>query len=406
MTGGETALTRTFISGASIVTRDAVLEDSCLVLDGASIVDIIPAAAVRPGTGSRHVVLDAQALVVPGFVDVHVHGVCGVDVLDDSDAVARVAAALPQFGVTGFCPTSVACPPELLAPFLDGVSHAIRDRAQASARVLPAHLESNFINPDFRGAQPAECLCTLHGRTASFSGADIIEVVDARPGAVGIVTLAPELDGGLDLVRRFAGAGIDVSLGHTGATYEEANAAFDAGASRATHLFSAMRPFRHRDPGAVTAALIRQDVAVEVICDGVHAHPAAVSLALAATHGSGFLAITDGTAASGLPHGARSRLGRRLVTALDAARYDDGTLAGSVATMDRVFRMLVRQCSCDLPTAARLTATNPCRDRRLARTGILEPGFAADLVVLSPDLHVESTWIAGTRVWQRPAASA
>jgi N-acetylglucosamine-6-phosphate deacetylase len=224
----------------------------------------------------------------------------------------------------------------------------------------------------------------------------VIHVVEKFASAIGIVTMAPELEGGLALTRELVSAGIDVSVGHTGASYDEAIAAFDAGARRATHLFSAMRPFSQRDPGVVGAVLTRSDVDAEVICDGVHAHPASVSLVRAAKTPERLIAITDGTAAAALPRGTRAHLGWRAVTALDAARYDDGSLAGSVATMDEVFRVLVRRCGFDLVTAARVTATNPARDRGLEGTGAIERGAVADFVLLSEDLRVLGTWIGGT----------
>jgi N-acetylglucosamine-6-phosphate deacetylase len=274
-------------------------------------------------------------------------------------------------------------------------------RAVEGARVLPPHLESNFNKPEFRGAQPLDCLCTASGRAATFTGADILSVIDERRRAVGIVTLAPELDGGIDLIRRFVARGIDVSLGHTAATYEETIAAIDAGASRVTHIFSAMRPFSHRDPGVIGAVLTRRAIATELIADGVHAHPASVALVLAAKSPEDVIAITDGTAASGLPRGSRAHLGWRPVTALDVARYDDGSLAGSIATMDRVFRVLVQRCGCDLVTAARTTATNPARDRGLEAVGFIERGARADVTVLSRDLEVLSTWIGGELIWRK-----
>lgn len=397
-------MSRTFITGASIVTSDVVLSGTTLVLRDGVIDDLIPEEIGGDALTDR--VVDATGLIiVPGFIDVHAHGLLGVDVLDDEDAVARVAALMPRYGTTAFCPTSVACPPQVLGRFLEGVRQCRRVPPAGAARVVAAHLESNFISPDFKGAQPLEYLCSPAGQAVGFSGEDIVRVIDSHRDAVGIVTLAPEIVGGLDLVQQLVVAGIRVSLGHTGATFAESRSAIEAGATRATHLFSAMRPFTHREPGVIGAVLTDSAVAVEVICDGVHAHPASVRLALATKPESKVIAITDATAASGLPRGTRSHLGMRPVIALDAARYDDGSLAGSVATMDSVFRTLVHDCGCDLVQAARATSANPAADLGLSRYGRIGKGLAADFVMLSPELALHSTWIGGRPVWNAEAQS-
>ncbi len=233
---------------------------------------------------------------MPGFIDVHVHGVDGVDTLDsvpEGGAVAAIAARLPRYGVTAFCPTTVACGPEALRGVLDQVRRARETPPPRSARVLPAHLESNFINPDYAGAQPSGCLrsprAALGGRRggrdaasgceaaerSDFTAADILAEIERATPDVGIVTLASELDGGLDLVRWLSARGHRVSLGHSGATYEEALAAIEAGARQATHLFNRMPPLGHRAPGLVGAVLQTDEVAAEIICDGVHVHPGA-----------------------------------------------------------------------------------------------------------------------------------
>ena len=189
--------------------------------------------------------------------------------------------------------------------------------------MLPAHLESNFINPDFNGAQPLECLRLPRGHARAegeFSGAEILEEIAAARPDVGIVTVAPELDGALDLIRDLASHGHHVSLGHSGATYDEAIAGIDAGARQATHLFNRMPPLGHRAPGLAGAVLDHDDVVAELICDGVHVHPAMMRVAIAAKRPSRIMAITDGTAGSGLPRGSRTIIGGRRITVGDVAR--------------------------------------------------------------------------------------
>lgn len=341
-------------------------------------------------------------LVVPGFVDVHVHGVQGVDVLDGPGSVARVAAELPRFGVTSWCPTSVACDPARLDTFLEEVGALRAAPPTDSARVLGAHLESNFLHADYRGAQPLEHLRAVDaaGNGEAYTGRDILEIVDRRRADVRIVTLAPEVPGAGALIRALAAAGVRVSIGHTSATYEQAQQAFADGATQVTHLFNRMPPFTHRKPGVVGAALSHDDVVVELICDGRHVHPAAIRLAIAAKTPSGVMAITDATAGAGLPRGATSRLGGQSITVDDVARLADGTMAGSVLTMDRAFSTLVAVCGAGLVEAAQMCATTPARQMGLVGYGAIAPDAVADLVVLDAAHRVVQTWIGGRLVWQ------
>jgi N-acetylglucosamine-6-phosphate deacetylase len=333
--------------------------------------------------------------IVPGFVDVHVHGVEGIDVLDGPDAVAGVAARLPKYGVTAFCPTSVACAPERLTVFLDAVERGRGSLAAGSARVLGAHLESNFLNPDWNGAQPKTCLRLPFASDPGFGGDDILRVIDTHRSAVGIVTLAPELPRGMELVQHLVRAGHRVSLGHTGATYEEAKAAIHAGARHATHLFNRMSSITSRSPGVVGAVLESNAVTAEIICDGHHVHPSLVSTAIRIKSPSRTIAITDGTAAAGLPRGSRARLGDQTIIAGDrTAMLEDGTLAGSILTMDGAFRML-QGLGWTLPEVARMCATTPAEASGMRNTGSIAPGHVADLLILDADFRVRQTYIAG-----------
>lgn len=374
---------RRFLCGADVVLPDRVASNLTIVIEGDRIVDLIAGPHAVGPNDERH---DLRGhFVVPGFIDVHVHGVLGVDVMDDGSAVRAVARHLPRFGVTAFCPTSVACSPEALANFLAAVSDARLHRDPGAARVLPAHLESAYINPDYRGGQPMS--------SEAISGEIASELIFSPD--VGIFTMAPEIPGGFDLLRAARAAGVRVSLGHSGATYEEALAAIDLGAQHATHLFNRMSPMTHREPGLTGAILEREEIAAEIIGDGHHVHPAVVRMAIAAKGRSRVMAITDGTAGSGLARGACATLGGRRITVGDTATLDDGTLAGSVATMDRVFAMLVTRAGQSLVDAATLCATTPARELGLTTQGAIVVGHLADLVVLSSSLQVQSTWIAG-----------
>ena len=445
------------LSGATLVLRDRLLSPGTLVIDdwsspplaaegsrlrsgpndpdrggdGAAradgdgrIVEIRPGSL--PAAAPDVIPLDGH-VIVPGFVDVHVHGVDGIDTLGGTGAVRAMAAHLPRSGVTAFCPTSVACAPDALRLLLDEVEGERGIRQAGAARVLPAHLESNFINPAYCGAQPHMCLRgpregldrlrrwpagSAPDRTSvarsrpgesdphAFDGDDILRELERRSSAVGVVTLAPELDGALDLVAWLVARGHRVSLGHSGATYDEALAAVAAGARRATHLFNRMPPFNHRAPGLVGAVLQADELSAEIICDGVHVHPAVVRATVAAKRPTGVLAITDGTALAQRPVGARARLGAQTIVAGDNAAYlEDGTLAGSTATMDMVFRVLVERVGLSLIDAATMCATTPARAMGAADRGAIEPGAVADLTILGPDLRVVATLIGGRVAW-------
>ncbi len=389
------------LDGADIVLPDRIVHQGRLVIDGDRIADIGPGTASGPLAGH---------LIVPGFVDVHVHGIEGNDVLEAPDRIRAVAARMPRYGVTSFCPTTVACSPDDLAMVARAVLDAQRAPAPTSARVLKAHLESNFIAPDYRGAQPLACLCLppgassagqAAGTAADYNGDDIMAVIAAHREAVGILTIAPELPEALPLIRDLVSHGHRVSLGHSGATYEQGRDGIEAGARHATHLFNRMPPFTHRAPGLVGAVLEDERVAVEIVVDGYHVHPATMRAAIRAKQPSRVMAITDGTAGSGLPVGSEVMLGgRRITVTSDACFLDDGTLAGSSLTMDRAFANLLTLVGMTPVEAALMTATVPARELRLAGFGVLEPGAMADLVVLDPGHRVRQTVIGGVVAYE------
>ena len=412
------------LSGASLVLPDRILSPGTLLVDEGRIAEIRPDAP-SGSHGASHFAFHGH-YIVPGFIDVHVHGVDGIDSLDarpdGGDAVAAIAERLPRFGVTAFCPTTVACAPDALRRVLDQIRRARETPSARSSRVLPAHLESNFINPEYRGAQPSACLRTPRaalgaGRAGEaggageasgpggvdFDGADILKEIERAAPDVGIVTMAPELDGGLDLVRWLTARGHRVSLGHSGASYDEALAAISAGACHATHLFNRMPPLGHRAPGLVGAVLQTDEVAAEIICDGAHVHPALIRTAIAAKRPSRIFAITDATAAAGLPIGARASLGGQPIIAGESTALlaDRVTIAGSIVTMDRVFQTLVNRVGISLVDAATICATTAARQFGLVGLGVLAPDALADLVVLDANFLVVQTYLGGQLIYSR-----
>jgi len=405
------------LSGASLVLPDRVLSPGTLVIQDGRSAEVRP----DPPSGGHTSFAFHGHYIVPGFIDVHVHGVDGFDTLDDGSPIIGMAARMPRYGVTAFCPTTVACVPDELRRVLRQVRLARKTRAPRAARVLPAHLESNFINPQFRGAQPLACLrsprAALAGRMKlphpvrdqddRFAAPDVLVEIERGAADVGIVTLASELDGGLELIRWLTSRGHRVSLGHSGATYEEGLDAIAAGARQATHLFNRMPPLGHRAPGLVGAVLQSEEVAAELICDGHHVHPALVRAAVRAKGPGRILAVTDGTAVSGLRLGAWASLGGQAIIAGETtAKLRDGTMAGSILTMDRAFQTLVRQMGLSMVDAATMCSTTPAREMGLAGYGQLAPDGVADFVVLDEQLTVAQTYIAGQLVYARDRGMA
>lgn len=396
------------LAGGDLVQPGQILANASLLIDGGRIAAVVP--NTRIDAAGATIIATPECYIVPGFVDVHVHGVDGHDTLDEGDAVAQIASRLPRYGVTAFCPTTVACAPRALRTVLAHVANARARRPANSAHVLPAHLESNFINPDYRGAQPAECLRLPSDRAGrrdgAFSTRDILDIISGARHDVGVVTLAPELPGGIELVRDLVAAGTRVSLGHSGADLDEAMAAIDAGARHATHLFNRMAPMAHRAPGVAGAVLARDEVAAELICDGYHVHPAMSRIAIASKGVGRVMAITDGTAGAGLAVGSSTRLGgQRIRVTEHATVLDDGTLAGSTLTMDRAFRAIATTFGFSVVEAAMLCSTTPARELGMAGSGALVEGGTADIVVLDRRFRVVRTFIDGREVYRRGAAA-
>lgn len=385
-------MTRTVFRGGDVVLPDRLAERHSLVVEAGRVVEIVAGASA--GAAGDQIVDVSDCLVVPGLVDVHIHGLAGHDVLDGAGAVERISRMLPRFGVTAFCPTSVACSAASLEALLAEVGRLQAGGGQG-ARVIGAHVESSFINDEFRGAQPAEWV-----RTPA-EGSEVLAAIRHHREAVAILTLAPEIEGGQDLVGQLVSEGIHVSLGHSGATWEQAQAAFKSGAARVTHLFNRMRPMTHREPGLVGAALADEAVVVELIGDGQHVHPAIMRTVWAAKGAARVVAVTDGTAGSGLLRGSIAALGGKPVRVDDMARFDDGTIAGSVATMDQVLARWVKEVRVGIVDAALMCATTPAGDVRRSDLGRLVTGARADCVVLDRELHVRETWMAGACVYQK-----
>jgi N-acetylglucosamine-6-phosphate deacetylase len=364
-------MTREVLRG-SVVGPSGGLREAVVAIEGARISEV---ELGGPG--------DGETIIAPGFIDLQVNGFGGHDAIDGPEAIAAIAELLPRTGVTGFLPTLISRPLPEGAAF---VAAAAGGLGTGAARVLGAHLEGPFLSRERRGAHDIRCL--------QLPALELVARVLERPPRM--MTLAPELEGGLEAVRALTCAGVVVSLGHSAASYDQAVAAVDAGARFATHLFNTMPPLHHRAPGLVGAVLDDRRITAGIVADGVHVHPSLVALA-ACAKGAGRLALTtDQVAAAGAPPGRYRLGGREVFREGDAVRLADGTLAGSTATMDILVTRAAAQFG--LQRALAMASRTPARVLGLSRLGRVAAGFEADLVVLGRDLGVRRTIVAGRTV--------
>lgn len=377
-----------------------------VVIDGEHIARV----AFEPLPAGLPPIVHQADRVAPGFIDLQVNGGFGVDVATDDGAIEALCAALPATGVTAFLPTVISAPLASYQRAAEALARAARAQARADSRSgragaapLGLHLEGPFLSPARAGAHPpadiaaAEADPDLWGRLLDLDG-------------VRLVTTAPERPGALARIAAARARGIAVSLGHTDATYDQLIAGIDAGAALVTHLYNAMSPFRHRHPGAAGAALTDDRVVVCLIADGAHCHPAAARLALRAAGPARVALVTDAMAAAGAGPGRYTLAGREVRVDDTTARLEDGTLAGSILTLDRAVRNAVAWAGATPAEALAMASAVPARALGLTDRGQLRAGARADLVLLDQGLEVVATYVGGREVFgrerpDRPATS-
>jgi N-acetylglucosamine-6-phosphate deacetylase len=359
------------ITGASVLRDGTWSTDDLVCRDGR----VVAGPPSGPADAPR--VDGSGLLVAPGFVDLQCNGGLGIDLTRTPERMWELGAALPRWGVTAWLPTIVTAPEGTI----DGARTALNagpSDGWTGAVPVGLHLEGPFLSPAKRGAHTESLLQTP--TVAAVEGW-------SRDAGVAVVTLAPDLPGAEDVLRALVARGVVVSLGHTPVTAAGATAAVDAGARWVTHLFNAMAPLHHREPGLAGVALTDDRLRVGLIADGVHVHPTVVALAQRAL-GPRLTLVTDAVAA----------MGRADAPEPGGVRLTDGTLAGSDLPMDQAVRNLVAFSGCDAATALHAATAAPAGVLGDADRGHLGPGARADLVLLTPDLHVVSTWVAGEPV--------
>lgn len=379
------------LTHARVVTPVEEIEDGTVVLAGGRIVSV---GNDEPPAEAETLDLRSQ-IVAPGFIDLHVHGGGGFSLIGSEPQEVRAYArwAVGR-GVTSFLISLVPGEGEELVRRIRAALPAIGGTTEG-AQPLGFHLEGPFLSRKRSGAFAAKWL------RAPEVG-ELRRYLEAAEGHVRIVTLAPELPGGDELIAATVEAGAVAALGHSNATYDEARRAFALGVRHVTHCYNAMRPFQHRDPGCLAAALNAREVTVELIADGVHVHPGAMELLLRAKGVERTVLVSDGIPLAGAGDGVFDLQGEEIRVEGGVARRADGALAGSTVTMDEAVRNAAGWLPVSRAEAVRMATLNPAAVIGLdGRKGRVAPGFDADLVVLSPELEVEMTFVAGEPAYRR-----
>lgn len=373
---------RLIISGRSLLTQEQQATETSVYIEDGKITRV--SSGRDPGAD-----LTTEGFIAPGYIDLQLNGAFGYDFTNDGTSVAEVSTRLPMTGVTAFMPTIITSPRESYQQRLREIAAAAIEAT--GAHVLGVHLEGPFLSPQRKGAHNPDYLRPI----------DLEEIqgwVDTS--IVRIVTLAPELDGALEAIRLLHKAGIVVSIGHSNATFAQAMNAIEAGAGWGTHLFNAMSPFQHREPG-VTGALLVSSIPFGLIVDGVHSHPAAVKIAYRVKGPNAIALITDAIEAMGMQPGQYMLGDRHIFVSEDRVQLDDGTLAGSILRMDVAVRNMLAFTGCSLAEAVSMASTTPACLLGLNKKGRLDPGCDADLIILDTDLRVTHTFVSGKLVYEK-----
>ncbi len=377
---------------ATLLTPFQRRANAALHIRGGKIAEIVDSDALPPiAFGSQ--IHEPGATVAPGFIDLHVHGASGRDLMDGTlESLQTVAATLVRYGTTSFLATTLSAPDGDTETALRGYAEHHTLVAEG-ARPIGIHMEGPYLNALRRGTHNP-------GYVRQADPAAFRRFVEVSGGCVRKITVAPEMDPGLELTRQAVALGIRVSIGHSDATEAQARAAIDAGASQATHTFNAMRPLHHREPGLLGAILADDRVYAEVIADGVHVHPTAVQLVVRLKGIERTLLVTDGLSALGMPDG-QYPLGDKFIRVENGVcRDQDGALAGSTLTLDRAVRNLAGWMKMPEDGAIAAASAVPARAMGMGETrGIIAPGADADLVFLDPQMRVVKTMVAGRVVF-------
>lgn len=377
------------LKNSRVLTEDGIIDKGYILVEDGKIKSFGPAADELGGqSADKTIELDAGATLAPGFIDLHIHGAGGADTMDSTpEALQTIARTLPAEGTTSFLATTITQERSLIEKAL--ANAAAYKPEGTEAEMLGIHLEGPFINEKRKGAQPLEHILK--------SDVELFKAWQEKSGQlIRLVTLAPELEGGKELVRHLAETGVIASIGHSDADYEEVSEAVEAGATHVTHLFNGMKGLHHREPGTAGAALLFKELIVEMIADGVHVRPEMIKLALNSKGMDGMVLITDSMRAKCLKNGTYD-LGGQDVTVKDGmALLEDGTLAGSILRMKDSVKNMTKFADITLAEAVKLASENPAKQLKVFdRKGSIAEGKDADLTVLNENMDIVLTICRG-----------
>ncbi len=375
---------KTYITGGTLVTPHQVFPGYSLIIENGKIADVV-SGAIQPEPDSKTVEVKG-CWVTPGFVDIHFHGAMGSSAMDSTpEALHKISRYIARHGVTSYLPTTWSASPELTLASIRNIvdTHPVPD----GARHLGVHIEGPYLNVDYRGAQLPE----LIRKPSADEYRKWIET-----GMIRLVTIAPEIEGAEQFISEGVESGIEFTIGHSGATYEQVIKAADHGVRQATHIFNGMVGLHHRDPGTVGGILADDRIYAQVICDGVHIHPAVVKTLIRAKGSSRVILITDAIRGTGLDDGDYDFFGQKIIVRGGVARTPQGGLSGSTLTMDQAIRNALNFTGLPFNEVLSMATSVPAEAMGWKGVkGILAPGADADINILDAGFNVLRTMIAG-----------
>ena len=381
---------KTYIKNGKIIIQGGEVKNNTLLIENNMIVDIIDG---KYSAGEKDKVIDARGLwVSPGLIDIHTHGAIGNGAMDATvDAIHTMAKYYASHGVTSYLPTTWSASKEVIQKAIDNIKTCPQPRD--GSRHLGVHIEGPYLDVDNRGAQ-LKSLIRLPDMEEYDKWMDT--------GIVRLITIAPEVEGAIEFIDKAVKCGVEFSIGHSGATYEQVINAADHGVKQATHLYNGMVGLHHRAPGTAGGILMEDRIYAQIIADGVHVHPVMINLALRAKSIDRIILITDSIRGTGLPDGEYDQHGQRFTVKDGVARTPEGGLSGSTLTLDQAVRNMVKFTNLPFNDVVQMATSVPAEAMGWSyKRGVIKPGADADLAFFNDELMVEKTIVLGREVYSK-----